>query len=138
MSGPDTAGGVPRAGNGGPETAEGTVDSSDDPIRRTRPAVPGPRIRPAVSVPLHPAVHDPSDRPATYDPALERLEVELLLEAVYRHYGFDFRTYAYASLRRRVWKRIQAERLETVSDLQAAVLHDSARWSGCSTTCRST
>jgi chemotaxis protein methyltransferase CheR len=64
--------------------------------------------------------------PATYDPALERLEVELLLEAVYRHYGFDFRTYAYASLRRRVWKRIQAERLETVSDLQAAVLHDSA------------
>jgi chemotaxis protein methyltransferase CheR len=64
--------------------------------------------------------------PATYDPALERLEVELLLEAVYRHYGFDFRTYAYASLRRRVWKRIQAERLETVSDLQAAVLHDPA------------
>jgi chemotaxis protein methyltransferase CheR len=64
--------------------------------------------------------------PATYDPALERLEVELLLEAVYRHYGFDFRTYAYASLRRRVWKRIQAERLDTVSDLQAAVLHDPA------------
>jgi chemotaxis protein methyltransferase CheR len=64
--------------------------------------------------------------PTTYDPALERLEIELLLEAVYRHYGFDFRTYAYASLRRRVWKRIQAERLETVSDLQAAVLHDPA------------
>lgn len=62
--------------------------------------------------------------PITYDPALERLELELLLEAVYRHYGFDFRGYAYASLRRRVWKRIQAERLETVSDLQAAVLHD--------------
>ena len=64
--------------------------------------------------------------PATYDPALERLEVELLLEAVYRHYGFDFRTYAYASLRRRVWKRIQAERLDTVSELQGAVLHDPA------------
>ncbi len=62
--------------------------------------------------------------PTTYDPALERLEIELLLEAVYRHYGFDFRGYAYASLRRRAWKRIQAERLETVSDLQAAVLHD--------------
>jgi chemotaxis protein methyltransferase CheR len=62
--------------------------------------------------------------PTTYDPALERLEIELLLEAVYRHYGFDFRGYAYASLRRRVWKRIQSERLETVSDLQAAVLHD--------------
>jgi chemotaxis protein methyltransferase CheR len=64
--------------------------------------------------------------PTAYDPGLERLEMELLLEAVYRHYGFDFRTYAYASLRRRVWKRIQAERLETVSELQAAVLHDPA------------
>jgi chemotaxis protein methyltransferase CheR len=62
--------------------------------------------------------------PTAYDPSLERLEIELLLEAVYRHYGFDFRGYAYASLRRRVWKRIQAERLGTVSDLQAAVLHD--------------
>ncbi len=63
--------------------------------------------------------------PTTYDPALERLEIELLLEAVFRHYGFDFRTYAYASLRRRVWKRIQAEGLETVSELQGRVLHDS-------------
>ena len=62
--------------------------------------------------------------PATYDPALERLEIELLLEAVYRHYGFDFRSYAYASLRRRLWKRIHAERLATVSELQAHVLHD--------------
>jgi chemotaxis protein methyltransferase CheR len=62
--------------------------------------------------------------PTAYDPSLERLEIELLLEAVYRHYGFDFRGYAYASLRRRVWKRIQAEGLGTVSDLQAAVLHD--------------
>lgn len=62
--------------------------------------------------------------PATYDPALERLEIELLIEAVHRHYGFDFRGYAYASLRRRLWKRIHAEGLATVSGLQAAVLHD--------------
>ena len=34
-------------------------------------------------------------------PDLEQLEIELLLEGVYRHYGFDFRAYAYASLRRR-------------------------------------
>ena len=26
------------------------------------------------------------------------LEIELLLEAIFRHYGFDFRSYAYASL----------------------------------------
>jgi len=62
--------------------------------------------------------------PPTYDPALERIEVELLLEAVQRHYGFDFRSYAYSSLRRRVWKRIEAEGLSTVSGLQERVLHD--------------
>ena len=33
--------------------------------------------------------------------ALERLEIELLLEAIFRHYGHDFRSYAFSSLRRR-------------------------------------
>jgi chemotaxis protein methyltransferase CheR len=62
--------------------------------------------------------------PLSYDPALERVEIELLLEGVYRHYGFDFRSYAYASLRRRVWKRVGAERLRTVSALTERVLHE--------------
>jgi chemotaxis protein methyltransferase CheR len=62
--------------------------------------------------------------PTHYDPGLERIEIELLLEAVQRHYGFDFRSYAYSSLRRRVWKRIEAEGLSTVSALQDRVLHD--------------
>ena len=55
---------------------------------------------------------------------LEKLEIELLLEGVFRHYGFDFRAYAYSSLRRRLWKRIEAEGLASVSALQDAVLHD--------------
>ncbi len=59
-----------------------------------------------------------------YDPELERIEIELLLEGVFRNYGFDFRSYAYASIRRRLWKRIDAEGLETVSALQARVLHE--------------
>ena len=59
-----------------------------------------------------------------YDPELERIEIELLLEGVFRNYGFDFRSYAYASIRRRLWKRIEAEGLETVSALQARVLHE--------------
>lgn len=59
-----------------------------------------------------------------YDPELERLEIGLLLEAIYRHYGFDFRSYAYASIRRRLWKRIDAEGLSTVSALQERVLHE--------------
>lgn len=57
---------------------------------------------------------------------LEKIEVELLLEGIFRHYGFDFRAYAYSSLRRRLWKRIEAERLGSVSALQNAVLHDPA------------
>ena len=58
------------------------------------------------------------------DPDLERLEVELLLEAVYRHYGYDFREYAPASLTRRLRRRIDEEGLSTVSALQDRVLHD--------------
>ena len=43
--------------------------------------------------------------PLAYNSDLERLEIELLLEGVFRHYGFDFRSYAFASIRRRLWKR---------------------------------
>jgi chemotaxis protein methyltransferase CheR len=64
--------------------------------------------------------------PASYDPALERVEIELLLEGVYRHYGFDFRAYAYASIRRRLWKRVESESLGSISELQARVLHDAS------------
>ncbi|HKG94892.1 MAG TPA: protein-glutamate O-methyltransferase CheR [Gemmatimonadaceae bacterium] len=64
--------------------------------------------------------------PVGYDPTLERLEIELLLEGIYRHYGFDFRSYAYASIRRRLWKRIETEGLPSVSSLQEKVLHDPA------------
>jgi len=63
--------------------------------------------------------------PVSYDPDLERVEIELLLEGVFRHYGFDFRSYAYASIRRRLWKRVEAEGLRSISELQALVLHDS-------------
>src|SRR5438128_12359758 len=62
--------------------------------------------------------------PVSYDGDLERLEIELLLEGVYRHYGFDFRSYAYASIRRRRWRRVEAERLSSISELQALVLRD--------------
>jgi chemotaxis protein methyltransferase CheR len=64
------------------------------------------------------------DTPTTYGAEVERLEIELLLEGIYRHYGFDFRSYAYASLKRRLWKRIHADGLSTVSALQERVLHD--------------
>lgn len=55
----------------------------------------------------------------------EDLEIELLLEAIYRRYGFDFRGYALASLRRRVWRRVQLDGLETITSLTDRILHDS-------------
>jgi chemotaxis protein methyltransferase CheR len=62
--------------------------------------------------------------PLNYNTDLERIEIELLLEGIFRHYGFDFRSYAYASIRRRLWKRIESEGLANVSQLQERVLHD--------------
>jgi chemotaxis protein methyltransferase CheR len=56
----------------------------------------------------------------------ERVEIELLLEGIYRIYGFDFRSYAFASIRRRLLHRMHAEGLETLSGLQERVLHDPA------------
>ncbi|HEV7134416.1 MAG TPA: protein-glutamate O-methyltransferase CheR [Gaiellaceae bacterium] len=55
---------------------------------------------------------------------LEQIEVDLLLEAVFRRYGFDFREYAPASLKRRLWRRMSAEGLKTISQLQDRLLHD--------------
>ncbi|MFY0579698.1 CheR family methyltransferase [Cystobacter fuscus] len=58
--------------------------------------------------------------------ALEDIELDLLLEGILRRYGLDFRGYARMSLRRRVWNMVHALKLETLSALQAKVLHDSA------------
>src|SRR5439155_10652332 len=66
-----------------------------------------------------------SEHPPARDD-LEEIELSLLLEAVFRRYGFDFREYAPASLRRRVWRRVYAEGLSTVSSLQDRLLHDPA------------
>jgi chemotaxis protein methyltransferase CheR len=64
--------------------------------------------------------------PLALKPDLERIEIELLLEGIFRHYGFDFRAYAYASIRRRLWKRIEEEGLPSISALQERVLHEPA------------
>jgi chemotaxis protein methyltransferase CheR len=65
------------------------------------------------------------EQPAARDD-LEEIELALLLEGVFRKYGFDFREYASASLRRRVWRRVYAEGLSTISELLARLLHDPA------------
>jgi chemotaxis protein methyltransferase CheR len=65
-------------------------------------------------------------RPAEARDGVEEVELALLLEGVFRLYGFDFRQYAPASLRRRVWRRVHAERLSTISGLTDRLLHDPA------------
>jgi chemotaxis protein methyltransferase CheR len=57
---------------------------------------------------------------------VEAIELELLLEAIFRRYGFDFREYAPASLKRRLWRRAHAEGVKSFSALQDRVLHDPA------------
>lgn len=54
---------------------------------------------------------------------LEKLEIELLLYGIYKHYGFDFRNYAFSSIRRRVWYRMKAEKLDSITSLLDKVLH---------------
>src|SRR3954471_20519791 len=55
---------------------------------------------------------------------LERLEMELLLLAIYRHHGFDFRSYAPASLHRRIRRHLENTHVPTISRLTELILHD--------------
>ena len=57
---------------------------------------------------------------------LERIEIDLLLEGIHRRYGFDFREYAPASLKRRLRRRMDGENVTSISALQERVLHDPA------------
>ncbi len=68
----------------------------------------------------------PSEKPSnplSLD-SLEAIEIALLVEGIYRRYGYDFREYAPASLLRRIWTIIQAEGVLTISGLQEKVLHN--------------
>jgi chemotaxis protein methyltransferase CheR len=57
---------------------------------------------------------------------LEDIEIQLLLEGIYQCYGFDFRDYARASLKRRIWLAVRAEGLTRISAFQDRALHDPA------------
>jgi chemotaxis protein methyltransferase CheR len=59
------------------------------------------------------------------DRQLEDIELQLLLEGIYRQYGFDFRNYALSSLKRRVCNFIRSENVANISALQERILHDS-------------
>ncbi|USG66652.1 protein-glutamate O-methyltransferase CheR [Brevibacillus ruminantium] len=69
----------------------------------------------------HPLVQE-----AQTNDELEKIEITLLLEGIYRKYGYDFRNYNYPAIRRRIWHRIRIEKMHTISALQEKVLHDPA------------
>ncbi|MFC5653217.1 CheR family methyltransferase [Paenibacillus solisilvae] len=54
----------------------------------------------------------------------EQIEIHLLLEGFYQLYGYDFRNYSSSSIRRRIWHRVHAERLPTITALTERLLHD--------------
>lgn len=60
----------------------------------------------------------------TPNPENERIELRLLLEAIFQKYGHDFRNYSLAHLKRRVEYRLALSGLASISHLQHAVLHD--------------
>lgn len=57
---------------------------------------------------------------------LERTEIGLLLEGIRLTYGYDFREYALAPLRRGILAAMSGERTPTISAYQDRVLHDAS------------
>lgn len=57
---------------------------------------------------------------------VEDIEIELLLEAIYRRYHYDFRHYARASIKRRLIQARTALDFESISAMQERLLHDPA------------
>lgn len=55
---------------------------------------------------------------------IEDIEIRLLLEAIYALYGYDFRSYTKASLRRRVMHRLGLSGLPSISAMTERVLRD--------------
>jgi chemotaxis protein methyltransferase CheR len=57
--------------------------------------------------------------------AIEELETELLLEAVFQRFGYDYRAYDRAALRAKLSQAMRERGAATLSGLQEQALHDS-------------
>ena len=55
---------------------------------------------------------------------IEKIEIDLFLEAIYRYYGYDFRNYARSFVQRRVLQRARNENLTSISALQEKILRN--------------
>lgn len=57
---------------------------------------------------------------------IEGVEIHLLLEAIFKRYGYDFRNYAGASIRRRIIQFMTQTGTSTISEMIPKVIHDEA------------
>ena len=58
------------------------------------------------------------------DSEIEQVEIDLLLEAIYRRWGYDFRSYARASIERRVRQFLSGAECSSVAEMIPKALHD--------------
>jgi len=54
----------------------------------------------------------------------ENIEINLLLEAIYQKYGYDFRDYSRASIKRRIKHTLSMSGIENISEMIHLVLYD--------------
>lgn len=59
----------------------------------------------------------------------EEIELQLLLEAIYQRYGYDFRSYSVASVRRRVQQHLVVARYDNICELMHDILHSGEAFS---------
>lgn len=57
-------------------------------------------------------------------PTNENIEIQLLLQAIYLKYGYDFRNYAKASVKRRILQSLTRSGLKSISEMQHRILYD--------------
>ena len=58
------------------------------------------------------------------DDEIETIEIDLLLEAIFRRCGYDFRSYARASIDRRVRQFLSGSGCKTISEMVQRLMHD--------------
>ncbi len=54
----------------------------------------------------------------------EKIEIDLIIQAIFLKYGYDFRAYSKASIRRRVMQKFKMSDFKTLSDMQHTILND--------------
>lgn len=52
------------------------------------------------------------------------IEIDLILQAIYSKYGYDFRNYSKAHVKRRLLNRLSTSGLSSISEMQHKVLHE--------------